>query len=81
MNAEIDFVAERTNEKLYIQVTETLMGEETRERELRSLRLIKDNYEKIVLSMDHDFISSYDGILCFAAIGVKNKDQTLSDKE
>lgn len=57
MNAEIDFVAERTNEKLYIQVTETLMGEETRERELRSLRLIKDNYEKIVLS--YDGIKSY----------------------
>lgn len=68
MNAEIDFVAERTNEKLYIQVTETLMGEETRERELRSLRLIKDNYEKIVLSMDHDFISSYDGIKSYNLI-------------
>lgn len=68
MNAEIDFVAERTNEKLYIQVTETLMGEETRERELRSLRLIKDNYEKIVLSMDYDFISSYDGIKSYNLI-------------
>ncbi len=48
MNAEIDFVAERTNEKLYIQVTETLMGEETRERELRSLRLIKDNCNRSI---------------------------------
>lgn len=35
---------------------------ETREQELRPLRLIPDNYEKIVLSMDRSFISSYDGI-------------------
>lgn len=35
---------------------------ETRERELRPLRMIPDNYEKIVLSMDRNFIHSYDGI-------------------
>ena len=35
---------------------------ETRERELRPLQMISDNYEKIVLSMDRDFISSFDGI-------------------
>ena len=35
---------------------------ETRERELRPLRMISDNYEKIVLSMDRNFINSYDGI-------------------
>jgi len=35
---------------------------EVRERELRPLKLINDNYEKIVLSMDRDFINSYDGI-------------------
>jgi hypothetical protein len=35
---------------------------ETRERELRPLRLIRDNYEKIVLSMDRSYINSYDGI-------------------
>lgn len=59
---EIDFVAEKPNEKLYIQVTESMQSPETRERELRPLRMISDNYEKIVLSMDHSYINSYDGI-------------------
>lgn len=59
---EIDFVAEKPNEKLYIQVTESIQSTETRERELRPLRMISDNYEKIVLSMDHSYINSYDGI-------------------
>ena len=59
---EVDFVAEKPNEKIYIQVTESMLGEEVRERELRPLRLIQDNYEKIVLSMDRSFINSYDGI-------------------
>ena len=60
--AEVDFVAERPDDKVYIQVTETMLSQETRERELRPLRMIPDNYEKIVLSMDRDFIKSYDGI-------------------
>lgn len=59
---EVDFVAEKPNDKVYIQVTESMQSPETRERELRPLRMIHDNYEKIVLSMDHSFINSYDGI-------------------
>lgn len=59
---EVDFDAEKPNEKIYIQVTESMLGEEVRERELRPLRLIQDNYEKIVLSMDRSYINSYDGI-------------------
>ena len=59
---KIDFVAEKPNDKLYIQVTESMLSPETRERELRPLRMIPDNYEKIVLSMDRDYITSYDGI-------------------
>ena len=47
---------------MYIQVTESMLSPETRERELRSLQMISDNYEKIVLSMDRDFIRSYNGI-------------------
>lgn len=61
-DCEVDFVAEKPDEKLYIQVAETMAGEETRMRELRPLKLITDNYEKIVLSMDKDYIKSYDGI-------------------
>ena len=59
---EVDFVAEKPAEKLYIQVTETMEGEAVRERELRPLRMIQDNYEKIVLSMDKSYIKSYEGI-------------------
>ncbi len=60
--AEIDFIAEKPDNKVYIQVTESMQSPETRERELKPLRMINDNYEKIVLSMDRSFISSYDGI-------------------
>ena len=59
---EVDFVAEKPDKKLYIQVAETISGEEARERELRPLRLIGDNYEKYILTMDRNFINSYDGI-------------------
>lgn len=59
---EVDFVAEKPDDKLYIQVTESMQSPETRERELRPLRMIPDNYEKIVLSMDRNYITSYDGI-------------------
>lgn len=59
---EVDFVAEKPNDKLYIQVTESMQSAETRERELRPLRMIADNYEKLVLSMDKSYINSYDGI-------------------
>lgn len=59
---EVDFVAEKPNDKLYIQVTESMQSEETRERELRPLRMIPDNYEKMILSMDRSYITSYDGI-------------------
>lgn len=59
---EIDFVAEKPNDKLYIQVTESMLSPETRERELRPLQMIPDNYEKIVLSMDRNYITSYEGI-------------------
>lgn len=61
-NLEIDFIAEKEGERVYIQVCETMMGEETRERELKPLKLIKDNYEKIVLSMDKIFLENIDGI-------------------
>ena len=59
---EVDFVAEKPDDKMYIQVTESMQAPETRERELRPLRLIPDNYKKIVLSMDRSFINSYNGI-------------------
>jgi len=59
---EVDFVCEKPHEKLYIQVTETMSGEEVRQRELRPLQRIQDNYEKMILTMDKSYIRSYDGI-------------------
>lgn len=59
---KVDFVAEKPNDKIYIQVTESMQSPETRERKLRPLRMIPDNYEKIVLSMNRNYINSYDGI-------------------
>lgn len=61
-DTEVDFVAEKPNDKLYIQVTESMQSPETQERELRPLRMIPDNYEKLILSMDRSYIHSYDGI-------------------
>jgi len=62
-NMEIDFIAEKPNVKLYIQVAATIMDESVRERELKPLKAIRDNYEKIILSMDRNYITSdYEGI-------------------
>lgn len=61
-NAEVDFIAAKSDEKIYIQVTESMTSEDIRERELFSLQKINDNYEKIVLSLDPGMDTSYDGI-------------------
>jgi predicted AAA+ superfamily ATPase len=49
---EVDFVAQKDAEKIYFQVTSTMASPEVREREIRPLRKIADNYTKIILSMD-----------------------------
>lgn len=59
---EIDFVATREKEKLYIQVAYLLASPETIEREFGVLRAIPDNYPKIVLSMDTAFGEDIEGI-------------------
>ncbi|MDO4838292.1 MAG: ATP-binding protein [Clostridia bacterium] len=61
-NAEVDFIATSTNKKIYIQVTESMMSEDVRQRELTPLQSIRDNYEKLVLSLEPGLDSSYDGI-------------------
>lgn len=61
-NAEIDFIASKANDKMYIQVTESMQSEDVRRRELAPLRKIRDNYEKIVLSLNPGLDASYDGI-------------------
>ena len=49
-------------EKKYIQVTESMLSEDVRKREFAPLQSIRDNYEKIVLSLDPGLDASYDGI-------------------
>lgn len=61
-NAEVDFIASTTNEKKYIQVTESMMSEDVRRRELAPLQNIRDNYDKIVLSLETGLDTSYEGI-------------------
>lgn len=60
---EIDFIAERKNEKLYIQVTTNLNDEKVYKREFGNLLEVKDNYPKMVVSYDEfSGSSSYKGI-------------------
>ena len=59
---EVDFVAEKQGEYAYYQVTADMTAQETFEREMRPLRLIRDNYEKVVLTADRLTPGNYDGI-------------------
>ena len=67
-NQEVDFIATKTDEKKYIQVTETMNAPETRERELAPLRKIRDSYEKIVIALECDLAQTQDGIKIIRAL-------------
>jgi len=60
---EVDFTARRGNEIQYYQVTLSMLGEETYEREISPFRLIRDNYPKTVLSMDSFVTDLPDGLI------------------
>ena len=59
---EIDFVAERQNERLYVQVTQEIRSEKTAKREYERLLEIRDNYPKYVLTTDGFAGGNYQGI-------------------
>lgn len=59
---EIDFVAERQNERLYVQVTQEIRSEKTAKREYERLLEIRDNYPKYVLTTDAFAGGNYQGI-------------------
>lgn len=61
-NLEVDFVATNANEKMYIQVTESMKNESVRERELKPLKKIHNNYKKMVITLDKALDDEYDGI-------------------
>ena len=61
-STEVDFVTQKEGVLTYYQVTADMTAEETFEREMRPLRSIHDNYEKIVLTLDRFSLGNYDGI-------------------
>ena len=61
-DGEIDFVATRQNEKVYVQVTQKMKSEKTEKREYDRLLEIHDNYPKYVLTTDDFAGGNYEGI-------------------
>ena len=59
---EIDFVAEKDGEKIYIQVTYLIADEKTHKREFGNLLTIQDNCPKMVVSMDETASGNFKGI-------------------
>ena len=60
---EIDFVAEKQGEIKYIQVALSLIEEKTLEREFGNLKKIKDNYPKLVVTLDAYSGNTHEGII------------------
>lgn len=61
-DGEVDFVAVRQNEKIYVQVTQEIRSEKTEKREYERLLQINDNYPKYVLRTDEFAGGNYEGI-------------------
>ena len=65
---EIDFIATKTDEKIYYQVTESLISPETRARELSPLMAVQDNYDKVVIAMEPGLERNIEGIKVIGAL-------------
>ena len=59
---EIDFIAIKPSEKIYYQVTRSILDEKVEEREKKSLLAINDNYKKVILTMDNVKNKQVEGI-------------------
>lgn len=59
---EIDFVATKQNEKIYVQVTQEIKSKKTQKREYEQLLEIRDNYPKYVVMADDFAGGNYEGI-------------------
>lgn len=68
-NQEIDFVAEKNGERIYVQAALSINEEKTLEREFGNLLKIQDNYPKFVVTMDDFDGNSYDGVVCLSLRG------------
>ena len=80
-NLEIDFIAQKADEKLYIQVTDDMSISSVTQRELAPLKKVKDNYPKIVLALNLGLETNYDGIKILNVIDwlVASKDSSASN--
>ena len=80
-NLEIDFIAQKADEKLYIQVTDDMSISSVTQRELAPLKKVKDNYPKIVLALNLGLETNYDGIKILNVIDwlVTSKDSSVSN--
>ncbi len=61
-NGEIDFVAQKGSETIYIQVAESIQDEKTFEREMKPLKAVKDFNQRVIITTDYDINESYNGI-------------------
>lgn len=61
-NIEVDFVVKKEDEIEYYQVTTSLYDEKTKEREVNSLKKIRDSYKKTILTLDDYGTGNIDGI-------------------
>lgn len=61
-DVEIDFVAQNYEGNLYVQVSATVRDKSTLERELKPLQIVKDNYQKLLLTLDDDPAVDFNGI-------------------
>lgn len=65
---EVDFVAQKQGTITYFQVTASMIAEETFNREMKPLKNIKDNYQKVILTLDNLTVGNYEGIEVINAI-------------
>ncbi|MCT8535144.1 ATP-binding protein [Glaesserella parasuis] len=63
---EIDFVAEKNGERIYVQATLTINEEKTLEREFGNLLKIQDNYPKYVVTMNEFEGNTFEGVQCLS---------------
>ncbi len=61
-DVEIDFVAQNYEGNLYVQVSATVRDKSSLERELKPLQIVKDNYPKLLLTLDDDPAVDFNGI-------------------
>ena len=59
---EIDFIAVNKDERVYIQVSQSISDDKVKERELKPLKMVEDNYKKMVITLDCNYETNIDGI-------------------